>query len=102
MLQAVLYGIFPAVLAGVVACWMRMGMLRHLSAKRHEAFYQLKETAGSGAVSLTQEQKAVHRWKDVEQVSLILRDMRVWDEDGIPDPEAAEFGEFVLRVSCSS
>lgn len=42
--------------------------------------------------------KTVHRWKDVEQVSLVLREMRVWDEDGVPDPQAAEFGEFVLKV----
>jgi hypothetical protein len=44
---------------------------------------------------------AVHRWQDVEQVSLVLRDMRVWDEDGVPDPQAAEFGEFVLKVRCN-
>jgi hypothetical protein len=24
--------------------------------------------------------------------------MRVWDEDGVPDQESADFGEFVLKV----
>ncbi|WIA34679.1 hypothetical protein OEZ86_012993 [Tetradesmus obliquus] len=32
-------------------------------------------------------------------VSLVLREMRVWDEDGVPDPQAAEFGEFVLKCA---
>lgn len=27
------------------------------------------------------------------------RDMRKWDEDGLPDLEAVEFGEFVIKVS---
>jgi hypothetical protein len=25
--------------------------------------------------------------------------MRKWDWDGVPDPEACEFGEFILTVS---
>lgn len=104
LLQAVLYGIFPAVAAGAAVCWLRMGLLRQLSAKLHRAFEQRKEVASSGSVSVMQGLNAVHRWRDAQQVSFILRDMRVWDEDGAPDPQAAEFGEFVIKVRtcCSS
>jgi hypothetical protein len=109
LLQAVLYVIFPVVAMGAFACWARMSSLRHLAAMLREAFHERKDAAiaarggdqagaTSGAVSMMKDLKAVHRWKDVEQVSLVLREMRVWDEDGVPDPQAAEFGEFVLKV----
>lgn len=29
---------------------------------------------------------------------MLTRAMRVWDEDGIPDPDAVAFGEFILKV----
>lgn len=32
------------------------------------------------------------------QASWVYREMRQWDEDGVPDPEAVEFGHFVLKV----
>jgi hypothetical protein len=28
--------------------------------------------------------------------------MRKWDEDGEPDADAVEFGEFLLKVTCYS
>jgi hypothetical protein len=43
--------------------------------------------------------KKVYRFRDVRQVSLLCREMRRWDEDGIPDPEASQFGEFVIKVT---
>eukprot|EP00882_Tetradesmus_deserticola_P028131 GHRQ01031317.1.p1 GENE.GHRQ01031317.1~~GHRQ01031317.1.p1 ORF type:complete len:239 (+),score=34.33 GHRQ01031317.1:684-1400(+) len=109
MTWAVLYGIFPVVVVAAVACWLRMGLLRHTVSTLRMAFQERKHAAiaahgedaagsSSGAASLMKDLKAVHRWKDVEQVSLVLREMRVWDEEGVPDPHAAEFGEFVLKV----
>uniref|UniRef100_A0A383VUJ6 PAS domain-containing protein n=1 Tax=Tetradesmus obliquus TaxID=3088 RepID=A0A383VUJ6_TETOB len=110
MTWAVLYGIFPAVALGIIACWLRMSLLRQLTATLRVSFHERKDAAAavltgdatgttSGAVSMMKDLKTVHRWKDVEQVSLVLREMRVWDEDGVPDPQAAEFGEFVLKCA---
>src|SRR5690242_1142094 len=95
LLQSVLYSIFPAVAMGAMGCWLRMRLLRRLSATLHEAFQERKwgalaaagggdttGAAGSGAVSMMKDLNKVYRWKDVEQVSLVLREMRVWDEDG--------------------
>eukprot|EP00775_Hariotina_reticulata_P007054 gene7054-7268_t len=48
-----------------------------------------------GATYLTLIQ--VYRFKDGRQVSLLCREMRRWDEDGIPDQEASKFGEFVIK-----
>jgi hypothetical protein len=139
MLQALLYGIFPAIALGAAWGWMRMQAVDRLSAKVRGAFEELSADTvlagqsaasasgmlsrrksagalamrrrtegaaraskgapkGSTVVALQADLKAVHRWRDVRQVSLVLREMRVWDEDGVPDPEAAEFGEFVLKV----
>lgn len=139
LLQALLYGIFPAVALGAAWGWVRMQAVNRLSAKIHRAFKEPSvETAlpgssapsasgalnrrkiagalslasraagaaraskgapkGSTVVALMADMKAVHKWRDVRQVSLVLREMRVWDEDGVPDPQAAEFGEFVLKV----
>jgi hypothetical protein len=35
---------------------------------------------------------------------MLARVMRKWDEDGVPDPDATAFGEFVLKASlgCAS
>jgi hypothetical protein len=139
LLQALLYGIFPAIALGAAWGWIRVQAVNRLSAKVRGAFGELsvetvlagqsaasasgmlgrRKTAGavtvraraegaaraskgapkgSTVVALQADLKAVHRWRDVRQVSLVLREMRVWDEDGVPDPQAAEFGEFVLKV----
>jgi hypothetical protein len=89
-----------------------MGTLRRLAATLRTAFLERKDAAiaahggdagaTSGAVSTMKDLKAVYRWKDVEQVSLVLREMRVWDEDGVPDLAAAEFGEFVIKVRAAA
>jgi hypothetical protein len=106
----------PAVLIGTACCWLRLHLLSHLSDKLHEAFKQRKDAAlatsssadasaraaGASVVSQMVDLKTVYRFRDEKQVSLLLRDMRVWDEDGVPDPQAAEFGEFVLKVRVCS
>ena len=112
MLQGVLYGIFPAVLLGAAAVHVRMGRVRKLSEHLHKLFIDRREEAavgsvsaadardaGSSVVSLMGDLKAVYRFKAVRQVSLLCRAMRKWDEDGVPDKAASEFGEFILKVS---
>ncbi len=42
--------------------------------------------------------KDAYRFKDKEEVELLARVMRVWDEDGLPDPQAIAFGEFIIKV----
>jgi hypothetical protein len=89
-----------------------MGSLRRLAVTLRTAFHDRKDAATaahggdggatSGAVSTMKDLKTVYRWKDVEQVSLVLREMRVWDEDGVPDLAAAEFGEFVIKVRAAA
>lgn len=115
LLQVVLYGMAPAVLLGAACCWLRLHLLSHVSGILHGAFQQRKDAAlaasssadasaraaGASVVSQMVDLKTVYRFKDEKQVSILLRDMRVWDEDGVPDPGAAEFGEFVLKVSRS-
>ncbi len=51
--------------------------------------------------AMHQHLKVVYRFKDKEQVELLARVMRVWDEDGVPDPSAIDFGEFIIKVSCA-
>jgi hypothetical protein len=108
----VLYGMAPAVGLGAACCWLRLHLMSHLSDILHGAFQERKDAAlassssadasaraaGASVVSQMGDLKMVHRFKDEKQVSILLREMRVWDEDGVPDPEAAEFGEFVLKV----
>jgi hypothetical protein len=103
----------PAVLLGAACCWLRLQSLSRLSDILHGAFQQRKDAAlaasssadasaraaGASVVSQMADLKTVYRFKDEKQVSILLRDMRFWDEDGVPDPQAAEFGEFVLKVS---
>eukprot|EP00878_Enallax_costatus_P044133 GHUV01052382.1.p1 GENE.GHUV01052382.1~~GHUV01052382.1.p1 ORF type:complete len:112 (+),score=28.73 GHUV01052382.1:142-477(+) len=43
--------------------------------------------------------RKVYRFKDVTQLSVLCREMRKWDEDGVPDPAAVQYGEFVLKVT---
>lgn len=110
--QVVLYGIWPAVVAGGAAMWLRLRYVRRLSRFLRGAFEHRKaaaiaassaadtaaRVAGGSVVSLMADLRGVYRFRDVRQVSLLARDMRVWDEDGVPDPTAAEYGEFVLKV----
>lgn len=57
------------------------------------------QKAAKTVLSVMMDFKMVHKWKDVRQVALVYRAMRVWDEDGVPDADALEFAEFVLKVS---
>lgn len=115
LLQAVLYGIFPAVLLGAAGVWLRMQRVRKLSAQLLTVFDDRKlelmgadvpgagtKEAGTSVVSMMGDLKSVYRFKDVRQVSLLCRCMRKWDEDGIPDAQAAEFGEFILKVGTAA
>jgi hypothetical protein len=34
----------------------------------------------------------------VEEVEIVARVCRKWDEDGIPDQEASDLGELILKV----
>jgi hypothetical protein len=110
--QALLYGIFPAVALGAAAAWARMRGLRRLTLKLRAAYEERREAAatacsaadhqaredGASLVSLMTNLRTVHRFRDVRQVSLACRAMRVWDEDGLPDAAATEYGEFVIKA----
>ena len=114
--RAVLYAIFPAVLLGAVVAWIRLRKLRHITGQLRAAFHERKIEAlatstdadnkaratGSSVVTLMGDLKSVYRFKDVRHVSMLSREMRKWDEDGIPDPEAVEYGEFILKVCTNS
>eukprot|EP00878_Enallax_costatus_P043846 GHUV01051942.1.p1 GENE.GHUV01051942.1~~GHUV01051942.1.p1 ORF type:complete len:180 (+),score=56.23 GHUV01051942.1:655-1194(+) len=57
-----------------------------------------KGKAGScSIVAAMGDLKGVFRYKDARQVSIMGRDMRRWDEDGVSDPDASDYGEFVLK-----
>lgn len=119
-LQAVLYLIFPMMLMGSACVRLRMRMLKPAAEHLRRAYtdrkaavemsdQQKKADAAAGkvgsaadnstAVTLLGDLKGVYRFKDVTQLSVLCRAMRNWDEDGVPDPDAAEYGEFLLKVS---
>lgn len=85
-----------------------MKSLRPASRQLHTAFNEYKLAAamrdkkavgvGSSAVAKTGDLKKVYRFKDVTQLSVLCREMRKWDEDGVPDPETTEYGDFLLKV----
>eukprot|EP00879_Flechtneria_rotunda_P013062 GHRR01013642.1.p1 GENE.GHRR01013642.1~~GHRR01013642.1.p1 ORF type:complete len:1083 (+),score=308.01 GHRR01013642.1:2122-5370(+) len=91
--------------------YLRIRYTRRLAKQMHIAFEDRKALAiassnasdqqaraqGASVVTLMGELKQVHRFKDVRQVSILCRDMRKWDLDGIPDPDSTEFGEFALK-----
>lgn len=112
-LQSVMYTVLFSAGVAALLVWARVRfqvgrMSRHL----HAIFEQRKQlalaagngadvkarAAGASAVTLMGDLKGVHRYKDVRQVSVLCRDMRKWDEDNVPDAEAAEYGEFILKV----
>ena len=111
-----MYAIFPAVVLGAAVAWIRMGRLRKITGQLRAAFHERKNEAlststdadnkaratGSSVVMLMGDLKSVYRFKDVRQVSMLSREMRKWDEDGIPDPDTVEYGEFILKVRTSS
>jgi hypothetical protein len=57
-----------------------------------------RDAFGGSIVAQMGDLRAVYRWRDVRQISVVARGMRVWDEDGVPDQDSADFGEFVLKV----
>ncbi|WIA20263.1 hypothetical protein OEZ85_006098 [Tetradesmus obliquus] len=114
---SVLYSIFLFVFIGALITWARLAFTQRITKQLRQAFQQRKaamsvtssadepystDQAGVGAfgnsvVAQMGDLKAVYRWRDVRQISVVARGMRVWDEDGVPDPDAADFGEFVLK-----
>lgn len=99
-------------MVGMAVTWARMLILQRVAKQMLVSFEQKRaaailssndpgnqnSTSGS-LVSLMTDLKKVYRFKDVRQVSLLCREMRRWDEDGIPDQEASKFGEFVIKVT---
>lgn len=112
LLQGVLYVVLSAAVVGAAMLWARVLFLKRTSTVLTASFEQRKQTAlasyngadvkaraaGASIVTMLGELKGVYRYKDARQISLLCRDMRKWDEDGIPDPDACEYGEFVLKV----
>eukprot|EP00883_Tetradesmus_obliquus_P002715 jgi/Sobl393_1/12921/SZX78204.1 len=86
----VLYGIFPAVLLGAGLSWAYMRRRRAPLAKLVAG-----QAAGESNVVL----KDVYRFKDVYEAELLLRAMRKWDEDGVPDPATTALGEFIMKCA---
>ncbi len=39
-----------------------------------------------------------NRFSSTQEVEVMARVGRKWDEDGVPDPEASELGELILKV----
>ncbi|KAI8474715.1 MAG: hypothetical protein J3K34DRAFT_518018 [Monoraphidium minutum] len=90
--ECVLYVIFPTIAVGVGISMARVWWLRRPLEHLAEAF--------KGAERL-QDFKTVYRFRDYEQVEMLSRVMRKWDEDGVPDPEAVAFGEFIMKCGAA-
>jgi hypothetical protein len=88
--QVVLFGIWPAVAAGIGISVLRVRFMRRPLARLREAF--------ADAASVT-DYKSVYRFRDQTQAELLLRAMRAWDDDGVPDPGAAAFGDFIMKCA---
>ncbi|KIY97555.1 hypothetical protein MNEG_10408 [Monoraphidium neglectum] len=84
---AVLWGIFPSVLLGAAASAARLQWLRRPLARLHEA---------QADPESLRDPKHVYLFSSPWEVEILSRSMRRWDWDGVPVPEATEFGEFVL------
>jgi hypothetical protein len=115
-LHAGYLGIFLFVFFGALFTWARLAATQCITKQLRQAFQQRKAAVsgiitaddstdqggvasfGGSVVARMGDLKAVYRWRDVRQISVVARGMRVWDEDGVPDPDAADFGEFVLKV----
>ncbi len=52
--------------------------------------------------SIREHPRDAYRFKSREQVELLARVMRKWDEDDVPDPAAVAFGEFIVKVRTRS
>eukprot|EP00775_Hariotina_reticulata_P001355 gene1355-1696_t len=88
--NAVLYAVFPVVVVGGVISW-------HYGRLCRKPLGQLRRAYEGGDVDLVL--KDVYRFKDVFQAERLLRVMRKWDSDGVPDLETTAFGEFILKCA---
>jgi len=85
----VLYGIFIWVALGSALSVLRLWWMRRPVAHLRGAFEDCESY---------KDLKTVYRFKDTRQVEMLARAMRKWDEEGVPDPQAVAFGEFILKV----
>ncbi|KAF8055488.1 tmcC [Scenedesmus sp. PABB004] len=90
MTMLVLYGIFPAVLVGAAVSWAYVAWRRMPTPR-------LAAAAAAGEAGLVL--RDVYRFKDVWEAEFLLRVMRKWDEDGVPDPDTTALGAFILRCA---
>lgn len=89
LMQNVLYGIFPVVLAGMGASYWRLRLKRQpLKALQ----------AGFTDPSALDHLKDIYHFNTPDEVEFLSRAMRKWDMDGVPDPDTTRFGEFIIRV----
>lgn len=103
--QAVLYGILPALLWGVFGAWCHHKLTQRTSSPLLAAYQNLKQgatTSSLGDLDTPDKLKKFFRFKDVSQVALFCRVMRKWDPDGAPDEDAVALGEFILKVGVNS
>lgn len=105
-LQGVLYGIAPMLLWGAFGAFCHEYLItRPVRKKLRHAYEERKQLAASAAawedLDAPEKLRKVYRFRDVRQVLLSCRDMRKWDDEGVPDPEAVAFGVFVLKVQWS-
>lgn len=84
-----LYGIFPCMLAGAAASYARM----RWSHRPLPTFVVARQQPG-----IENRLREVYRFASTEQVEVLARVARKWDLDGVPDPEASELGEFIIKV----
>eukprot|EP00775_Hariotina_reticulata_P003514 gene3514-3784_t len=90
MTSVVLYAVFPVVIAGGLISWQYGRLCR-------KPLERLKQAFEGGDTDLVL--KDVHRFKNAFEAEYLLRVMRKWDIDGVPDPETTAFGEFILKCA---
>ncbi len=86
MTMAVLYGVWPAILLGGVAAWFYLSIRMRNVAKFRDPNIDFSKL------------KKIHRFSSKQEVMLLSRAMRKFDEDGVMDPEAADLGELILKA----
>eukprot|EP00775_Hariotina_reticulata_P009112 gene9112-9281_t len=89
MTMGVLYGVFPVVILGAVCSFQYVRFCRRPLKTLQAAFEE------DSSIIL----KDVYKFKDAYQAEFLMRVMRKWDEDGVPDAASGQFGEFILKCA---
>lgn len=55
-------------------------------------------TAAAQDPDIHDHMKDAYRFGSKGHVELLCRVMRKWDDDDVPDPDALDFGEFIIKV----